>query len=189
MCGETPEELFEKLGQYSPTEVQAREGHINLREILGTAAGYRWNTWRDICGVYRPVSQGFLLLKTKNQSFRKGVGGQRGLAQGNPAHTIDSGHSSAPFSYAPLSVAEHTFGGDFLLLQFGRSCSPTPSRQPLFETSEKTDKSISAGTPVSGVPATPGRAGDVQILHVIVLMCLLCSLEVTKMRDERPSQL
>ena len=27
----------------------------------------------------------------KNQRFRKGVGGQRGFAQGNPSHAIDSG--------------------------------------------------------------------------------------------------
>ena len=33
-----------------------------------------------------------------NQRFRKGVGGQRGLAQGNPSHTTDSGLCSAPFS-------------------------------------------------------------------------------------------
>ena len=36
-----------------------------------------------------------------NQKFRKEVGGQRGLAQGDPSHTINSGLFSAPFFPMP----------------------------------------------------------------------------------------
>ena len=56
---------------------------------------------------------------TNNQRFRKGVGGQRGLAQGIP----------------PIPQIQAFFLRHFLL-NFGRCWSPTPSCQPLFETSE-----------------------------------------------------
>ena len=45
------------------------------------------------------------------QRFRKGVGGQRGLAQGNPSHIIDSGPFSAPFFLCPL-VSRRTYLGE-----------------------------------------------------------------------------
>ena len=75
-------------------------------------------------------------LVCNSQKFPKGVGGQRGLAQGSPSHTTDSGLFSAPFSFFPLCMSRRTqFWGTFLL-HIGCSWSPTPSRQPLFETSE-----------------------------------------------------
>ena len=43
------------------------------------------------------------------------------------------------FQYFKNTVGEHNSGGQFLLY-FGLCCSPTPSRQPLFETSEKKDE-------------------------------------------------
>ena len=59
--------------------------------------------------------------------FRRGVGGPRGLAQGNPSHTTNSGFFLLPpFSYAPLRMGEHNSGGH-LLLYFGCCWSPTPS--------------------------------------------------------------
>ena len=69
------------------------------------------------------------------QKFRKGVGGQRGLPRGNPSKTRNSGLFLYPFSYAPLGEWGHISGelfGPFL----GVCLSPTPSRQPLFETSD-----------------------------------------------------
>ena len=42
------------------------------------------------------------------QRFRKGVGGQRGLAQGNPSHAIDSGLLSALFILSPLNMSRRT---------------------------------------------------------------------------------
>ena len=64
------------------------------------------------------------------QTFRQGVGGQRGLAH----------HRFKPFfcplfSYAFVWVGEHNSRGH-LLLYCGRRWSPTPSRQPLFEASD-----------------------------------------------------
>ena len=72
------------------------------------------------------------------RGFEKGLA-DRGGWQGNPSHTIDSGRFSAPVSYPHLWVGEHTSGGQFLLF-FGCCWSPTPSRQPLFETSENNPK-------------------------------------------------
>ena len=65
-----------------------------------------------------------------DQRLRTGVGGQRGLAQGNLSHTTDSGLYLHPFSYAPLRAGEHCFGGQFVLY-FGHCWSPTPSGQAL----------------------------------------------------------
>ena len=72
----------------------------------------------------------------KAQRFRKGVGGQRGLARGNPAHARDSIFFCIFFPIPPLGEAEHNLGEQFLL-HLGLCQSPTPSRQPLFETFEK----------------------------------------------------
>ena len=62
-----------------------------------------------------------------HQKFRKGVGGQEILeVEASFLH---------PFSYAPLGEEPHT-PGDLFSLLLGICWSPTPSRQPLFETSE-----------------------------------------------------
>ena len=86
-----------------------------------------------------------------NQRFQKGVGGQRGLAQGRPSHTIDSELFSAPFFLSPLMRRRaHKSGVQFLLLYFGHCWSPTPSRQPLFV--ETSDQSASSCASPKGVP-------------------------------------
>ena len=66
------------------------------------------------------------------QKFRKGVGGQRGLARGNPLKARDSGLFSVPFSLPPLGEGGH-ISGELLGFFLGVRLSPTPSRQPLFE--------------------------------------------------------
>ena len=73
----------------------------------------------------------------KIRSFEKGVGGQRGLAQGNRSHTINSGIFSAPFFLCPLMSRRTQLWGTFFAVFWALlvTRSPTPSRQPLFETS------------------------------------------------------
>ena len=77
------------------------------------------------------------------QKFRKGVGGQRGLARTNLAYTRDWGLFSAPFFLSPLRRRGthfwRAFLGSFLGSFWGFVLSQTPSRQPLFETSEFED--------------------------------------------------
>ena len=73
--------------------------------------------------------------KAINQKFRKGVGGQRGLTRGNHSYARDSGLFSVPFFLCPLGEGGHN-SGDLFWLFLGVRLSPTPSRQPLFETSE-----------------------------------------------------
>ena len=76
------------------------------------------------------------LTTGKLPKFRKGVGGQRGLARGNPSYARDSGlFSISSFSYAPLGEGGHN-SGELFGLFLGVRLSPTPSRQPLFETSD-----------------------------------------------------
>ena len=70
------------------------------------------------------------------QKFRKGVGGQRGLAQGNSSHSTNSSHFSVLFFLCPLMRRRTLFWETFFLPYFGRCWSPTLSRQPLFETSD-----------------------------------------------------
>ena len=65
------------------------------------------------------------------QKFWKGVGGQRGLARGNPSKARDSGLFSVPFFLCPLRRRGTHFWGTFWALFGGFVC-----RQPLFETSE-----------------------------------------------------
>ena len=65
-----------------------------------------------------------------------GVGGQKGLARGNPSKTRDSGLFSIQFPYAPLGEGGH-ISGELFWLSLGVCFSPTPSRQPLFETSDQ----------------------------------------------------
>ena len=72
-----------------------------------------------------------------HQKFRKGVGGQRGLARGSPSKARDSGLFSVPFFLCPLSLGEGgQISGELFGLFLGVCLSPTPSRQPLFETSD-----------------------------------------------------
>ena len=87
------------------------------------------------------------------QRFRKGVGGQRGLAQGNPSHTIDSGLFSAPFFLWPPD--ENIILRDNYLLSFGRCWSSTPSRQPLFETYDLISPEVSRCGASVAIPAEP----------------------------------
>ena len=66
------------------------------------------------------------------QKFRKGVGGQRGLARGNPSHARDSGLFSVPFFLCPLRRRRTHFWRTFLAL-FGvlfaaNPLPPTPFR-------------------------------------------------------------
>ena len=51
------------------------------------------------------------IQSSPNQKFRKGVGGQRGLAQGNPSHTTTSGLVSASFFLCPLMSRRTQFWG------------------------------------------------------------------------------
>ena len=82
-----------------------------------------------------PIIASNLVFLRLRQRFRKGVGGQRGLAQGNPSHTIDSGLFTAPFSYAPLISRRTAFWGAFCAvlwaLLVANPLPPTP-----FETSD-----------------------------------------------------
>ena len=73
---------------------------------------------------------------TQIQKFRKGVGGQRGLARWTPWCARGSGLFSVPFFLCPLRRRGTHFWRTFC--RFLRVClSPTSSRQPLFETSDK----------------------------------------------------
>ena len=58
-----------------------------------------------------------------------------GVGAKKPSKARDSGPFSVPFSYAPLGEWGH-ISGELLGLFWGVSLSPTPSRQPLFETSD-----------------------------------------------------
>ena len=72
-----------------------------------------------------------------SQKFRKGVGGQSGLARGKILHMPEIQASFLyPFSYALLGEGGTHFWKTFWLF-LGVCLSPTPSRQPLFETSER----------------------------------------------------
>ena len=66
------------------------------------------------------------------QKFRKGVGGERGLARKNPEIEASFLH---PFSYVPLGERD-TFLENYFGCFWGVCFSPTPSHQPLFETSD-----------------------------------------------------
>ena len=77
-----------------------------------------------------PADDAFLLLPTPFpktpfgryrlcQRFRKGVGGQRGLGQGNPSHAIDSGLFSASFFLRPLMSRRTPFSGTFFAVFLG----------------------------------------------------------------------
>ena len=69
------------------------------------------------------------------QKFRKGVGGQRGLSRRIlPMPEIEASFLYL-FPYAPLGEGGH-IAGAFSGLFWGVCLSPTPSRQPHFETSE-----------------------------------------------------
>ena len=71
------------------------------------------------------------------QKFRKGVGGQRGLARGTLQRPEIQASFLYPFSYAPLGEWGHIFGelfGRFVVV--ANSSRPGfVCRQPLFETS------------------------------------------------------
>ena len=94
--------------------------------------------WRSLHkGLFGPhlvVSRGCLLPPKglKKDEFRKGVGGQ--LCQ-----TEIEASFLHPFSFAPLGARRHISGQPFWLFlgACNACCSPTPSCQPLFETSDK----------------------------------------------------
>ena len=62
--------------------------------------GRIWRFWG--APIFSPEVPKYLFFKGFRQRFRKGVGGKRGSAPGNPSHTIDSGLFSAPFLLSPL---------------------------------------------------------------------------------------
>ena len=66
------------------------------------------------------ISQGSFVQR--NQKFRKGVGGQRGLAQGNPSHTINQATFLLPM--APYEVGERNSGGIFCWILGTVGCQP-----------------------------------------------------------------
>ena len=77
------------------------------------------------------------LFEQISQRSRKGVGGQRGLAQGNPSRTTDSGLFPAPLFLCPLRKRRRTqFWGTFFAVFWALVGRQPPSCQPLFETSE-----------------------------------------------------
>ena len=63
------------------------------------------------------------------QKFRKGVGGQRGLARGNPSKAGDSGLFSVPFFLCPLRRRD-TFLKNCLALFGGFVCRQPPPANP-----------------------------------------------------------
>ena len=73
-----------------------------------------------------------ITLPKKNQKFRKGVGGQRGLAQGDPSHARHSHLFAVPFSYATLRRRGTQFWGSifavFWALLVANPLPPTPFR-------------------------------------------------------------
>ena len=96
-----------------------------------------------------PISQ------AQNQKFRKGVGGQSWLARGDPSHARASDLFSVPFSYATLMRrGKHNFGVQFLPY-LGPCKLPTPSRQPLFETSDRILAGILAPKKKNILPPPP----------------------------------
>ena len=99
--------------------------HPTLRSPCAPAETRRWLLWRNLLqGTLTGIVRIF-------QKFRKRVGGQRGLAQGNPFHTINSGLCSAPFFYAPLSRRTQSWGAFLLLvwaLLVANALPPTPFR-------------------------------------------------------------
>ena len=63
-----------------------------------------------------------------NQRFRKGVGGQRGLARGNPSCARDSGLFSVLFFLCPLRRRGTHFWRTFWLFLEANPLPPTPFR-------------------------------------------------------------
>ena len=66
-----------------------------------------------------------------NQKFRKGVGGQRGLARGNPLKARDSGLFSVPFLLCPFRRRGTNFWRTFWALFGGFVCRQPPPANPL----------------------------------------------------------
>ena len=69
------------------------------------------------------------------RSFEEGLADRRGLERGNPSKARDSGLFSVPFFLCPPRRKRIHFW-DFFWLFLVVCLLPTPSRQPLFETSE-----------------------------------------------------
>ena len=91
----------------------------------------------------------FLVQSHENQKFRKGVGGQRELARGDPSYPYQRFRPlfCALFFYDTLRRRGTQFWGSILPC-LGPCFSPTPSRQPL-------KKSPNNPGLVNQVPATP----------------------------------
>ena len=85
----------------------------------------------------------------ENQKFRKGVDGQRRLARGNPPCARDSGLLFCALFPTPLGEGGH-ISGELIWRFFGLCLSPTPSRQPLFETSDVRGKGFTSFAAQSG---------------------------------------
>ena len=86
------------------------------------------NRLQGSCGLLSAQSPKEVLRALSRKSeVSKGVGGQRGLARGNPSHTRDSGLFSVPFFLCLLRIWRTSlvlFGGLFAANPF----SPTPFR-------------------------------------------------------------
>ena len=98
---QTNKELWEE----APTTVThlrwsgRRYGGCCLRAIAHKSPVGRYVTSSRI---REECSWSFGAHRVLDQRFRKGVGRQRGLAQGSPSHTIDAGLFSAPLFLFPL---------------------------------------------------------------------------------------
>ena len=69
------------------------------------------------------------------RSFEKGLADKGGCREEILPMPEIAASFLCPFSYAPLGEGGHITGEHFLAV-FGVCLSPTPSRQPLFETSD-----------------------------------------------------
>ena len=87
--------------------------------------------WRTLSSSHNPFLPN---LPSFFQKFRKGVGGQ-GWREEILRRPELQASFLYPFPYAPLGEGEH-ISGEFWGLFLGVCLSPTPSRQPLFETSD-----------------------------------------------------
>ena len=83
-----------------------------------------------------PAYSGALLLTVDNfRSFEKGLADRGGWREETLQRPEIQAPFLYPFSYAPLGEWGH-ISGELLGLFLGVSLLPTPSRQPLFETSD-----------------------------------------------------
>ena len=78
--------------------------------------------------------------KPRKSEVRKGVGRQRGLAHGNPSHTINSGLFSAPFFLCPPYELENTMLGDIFCCTLGAVGRQLPPANPFSKPLRKKER-------------------------------------------------